>query len=478
MTGNQRQAIVIGGGLAGLATAVALAPRGFRVTVLESRDRLGGRAGSFRDAQGPRDADGSVPWVDACQHVSMGCCTNFDWFCRTIGVRGFLKPEPVLYFMTPDGRVSRFRADPWPAPLHLGRALAGAHYLSSVDKLRIGYGFAAMLRESSQADMPLADWLQRHGQTGRTVARFWGLVLVSALNETADNVGFKYARKVFVDGFLRHRDGFVVHLPTVPLNRFYGKELADWLDRHGARLRLQSRVKGLSLKQGRVDEVVLQDGSRLQADEYILATPFERAWELLPEPLRHEPAFVGIQSLSPSPITSVHCWFDRPVMSWPHLVLVDGVGHWIFNRGETNNGEYYLQVVTSASGQLRALGHEQVRKQIFDELRRLFPAVGQARLLRARVVTEQAATFRPVPGVDRFRPAQQTPVPNLSLAGDWTATEWPATMEGAVRSGLLAAEAVLKRHGHAERLLQPDLGVTTSAAAAELSRTAESHSVG
>src|SRR5262245_46363335 len=176
--------LVIGGGLAGLAAAVALAPRGFRVTVLESRQRLGGRAGSFADP-----ASGQL--TDTCQHVSMGCCTNFAHFCETVGTGRFLAPQPTLYFMTPDRRVSQFKADPWPAPLHLGRALASAHYLTAGEKLRVAWGLAAMLREPPDADPPLSEWLPRHRQTRRTIDRFWGVVLTSALNETVERAGFR-----------------------------------------------------------------------------------------------------------------------------------------------------------------------------------------------------------------------------------------------------------------------------------------------
>ena len=138
-------------------------------------------------------------------------------------------------------------------------------------------------------------------------------------------------------------------------------------------------------------------------------------------------------------------------------MLVDCLGQWVFNRGEPGPGEFYLQVVVSASRELRELGHEEVRRRIAAELARVFPAVGRAKLLRSRVVTEHTATFSAVPGVDRWRPSQETPIRNLFLAGDWTATGWPATMEGAVRSGYLAAEALLRRLGHPEPLLQPDL---------------------
>jgi len=444
--------LIIGGGLAGLAAAAALAPRGFRVTVLEARGRLGGRASSFTDA-----ASGQV--IDTCQHVSMGCCTNMDHFCRTVGIAALLRTQPCLYFMTPDRRVSTFRAGPWPAPFHLARSFLGAHFLSPGDKLRVSWGLICLRRERDAGDPPFLDWLNRHGQTTRTIDRFWGMVLTSALNETPDRIGLRYARKVFLDGFLRHRRGFEVVLPAVPLGRLYGEELLRWFDERGVRLVLNCAARALRVDGPRVRHVETRRGETFAADWYIAALPFDRLLGLLPGEVvaRHEP-FSGLRSLETSPITSVHLWFDRPVLDLPHVVLIDCVGQWVFNRGEAAPGEHYVQVVVSAARQFRGLGHDEVRRRIADELRRLFPAAASARLIRARVVTEQAATFSAVPGVDRWRPGQQSPLDNLFLAGDWTATGWPATMEGAVRSGYLAAEALLRRAGRpAEALIQPDL---------------------
>jgi squalene-associated FAD-dependent desaturase len=437
--------LIVGGGLAGLAAAVALAPRGYRVTVLEARPRLGGRASSFSDP-----ATGQL--VDACQHVSMGCCTNFAHFCRTIGVERFLEPQRTLWFRTPDRRTSTFRSDPWPAPFHLGRALAGAHYLTATDKLRIGWGMLQLLRESPEADPPALEWLKEHLQNARTIERFWGVVLTSALNETVERVGWKYARKVFVDGFLRHRDGFTVHVPTVPLGRFYGDELRGWLKTHSVELHENSGIKAVRSPRTNVRGqcVTLRDGTELIADDLLLAVPFDRVLDLLPADIATQPFFTRIVHLAPSPITSVHLWFNRDITPLPHVVLVDCVGQWVFNRG---NG--YVQVVVSASYDLKTRGRDTIESIIVAEMGRVFPH--SAELLRSKVVTEHAATFSAVPGVDAHRPTQATPIPHLFLAGDWTQTGWPATMEGAVRSGYLAAEAIFASHGRPETLVQPDL---------------------
>lgn len=438
-------AVVIGGGLAGLAAASALAPRGYRVTLLESRNRLGGRAGSFTDA-----ATGQV--IDACQHVSMGCCTNFAQFCKTVGVDHLLARQTTLYFMTPDCRVSRFGADRLPAPWHLGRTFATAHYLTVGEKLRIGWGLWRLMREPADSDLPFHDWLLKNRQTERTIERFWGLVLVSALNESVDRIGLRYARKVFRDGFVTHPRGFEVQVPTVPLDRLYGDELRAWFDRHGIEVRLNDAVREIVVEGDRVTAVHLRSGERMTADVYVSAIPFDRLLDLLPAALvEREAYFANLKRLEVSPITSVHLWWDRPIMRLPHVVLIDCLGQWVFNRGE------YIQVVVSAARPLRSLGREEVERRIVDEVRRLFPAARSASLVRSRVVTEHAATFSAVPGVDRWRPSQRSPIANLFVAGDWTATGWPATMEGAVRSGYLAVEAVLASTGRPAAIVQPGL---------------------
>jgi uncharacterized protein with NAD-binding domain and iron-sulfur cluster len=202
----------------------------------------------------------------------------------------------------------------------------------------------------------------------------------------------------------------------------------------------------------------LRSGVVENADVYVNAVPFDRLLALLPEEVtsRHD-YFTNLRKLEVSPITSVHLWFDRPITPLPHVMLVDCLGQWLFNRGEVRPGEHYLQIVVSAARPLRGEGGDEIRRRIHDELRELFPDAKSATLIRGRVVTEHAATFSAVPGVDRWRPPQESPISNLFVAGDWTLTGWPATMEGAVRSGSLAAEAILRRAGRSERVIQPDL---------------------
>jgi squalene-associated FAD-dependent desaturase len=429
---------VIGGGLAGLAAAVGLASRGVPVTVLEARDRLGGRASSFVDPE-------TGETLDNCQHVSMGCCTALARFCRTVGIDDRFRTADSLTFIDPQGRHSRLWAAPLPAPLHLAPAFARLKFLSLREKLLLARGLRrlARLRTHEIPEVSFGDWLRSQGQTPRLLSQFWEVVLVSALSETLDRIDIGHARKVFVDGFLRHREGWRVHLPTVPLDELYGTPVIAWLRRHGGRVELRSPVRRLHGSLARIEAVELRDGTIQPAGAVILAAPHHRLPAMLPEDVAAHPSLAGISRLESAPISSLHLVFDRPVLELPHAVLIGRLSQWVFQR----DGGVRCQVVMSASRPLEGLPQEQVRDQVLGELAEIFPGVREARLLHWRLVTERRAVFSATPGVDALRPIQQSPVPNLQLAGDWTATGWPATMEGAVRSGYLAAENVLRQRG-------------------------------
>jgi len=484
--------IIIGGGLAGLSAAAALAQRSLRVRVLESRPRFGGRASSFLD----RD---SGVTIDNCQHVSMGCCTNFEHFCNTLGISGLLKTQSTLNFIGPEGTVSRFSAGRWPAPLHLLSAFRGLDFFSRSERRQIQSGLRALCREQGTASHDsFAQWLRAHHQNERVVNRFWHVVLVSALSESLERISLSAGRKVFVDGFLANRRGWQVRIPVVPLNELYGQTLHRWFEQHNAVLQLKAGVHRLMIENGRVRAVELRNGERVAGDHFVLAVPHHRVRSLLPDGLRDDPVFAGIDELETAPISSVHLWFDRAITDLPHAVFVDRLSQWMFNRTglqchkgrplwrpggtpapasdrhkpagvspeadtsgspEAHPAEHYYQIVISASRELAGRSREEVVAQVLDELSSCWPETASARLLHSRLITEHRAVFSPLPGVGRLRPVQQTPIANLQLAGDWTATGWPATMESAVRSGYLAAENVLRQLGRFERLLQPDLRV-------------------
>lgn len=479
--------VIVGGGLAGLAAASCLVDRGVRITLLESRPRLGGRASSF-----PDPATGEL--VDNCQHVSMACCTNLADFCRKVGIADMLRREPELVFLGPDGSVSRFRAGFGPAPLHLAGSFLTARFLSPLDKLTIGCGLAALAWD--RADRPgesFAEWLARHRQTRGAIERFWAPVLVSALNERLEQMDVGHARKVFVDGFLRNRSGFQLELPLVPLGELYGRRLLEWLRLHEVDVRLTTGVRSVEPDEdGAIGGVVLRTGERLPADFVVLAVPFDRAGALLADSLHARlPTLAHARELRASPITGVHLWFDRAVCPFDHVVTPGRLIQWVFNHtaiqgrvapsgidparlndapnnphspadpvslpGDRRDAGQYLQLVISASYELLALDKIAIRDRVLAELAELWPAAREATLLRWWVVTEHGATFAVRPGVEALRPPQRTPVDGLFLAGDWTDTGWPATMEGAVRSGYLAAQEILTDLDRPTRLIRPDL---------------------
>ncbi len=472
--------VIVGGGLAGLATASALVDRGLQITIVESRPRLGGRASSFNDP-----ATGE--FVDNCQHVSMACCTNLADFCRRVGIDSMLRRERGLVFLGPDGRISRFRSGVWPAPFHLAGSFLAAKFLNAGDKIRVAYGLAILA--SARDDRPgesFADWLLRHRQNLRSINLFWAPVLVSALNERLEQMDVGHARKVFLDGFLRNRTGFQPEIPLVPLGELYGTRLASWLRDHDVGARLTTGVSAIELDHdGAVSGVVLRTGEEISADFVVLAVPFDRVLGLLPDRIRDRlPALAGLDAMRAAPITGIHFWFDRPVCPFDHVVTPGRLIHWVFNhtalhgRTEANTkvrglkkeenastteskpspGQgQYLQLVISASYDLLALDKVAIRNAVLADLAAIWPDARAAQLLRWWVVTEHGATFAVRPGVERLRPPQRTPIDGLFLAGDWTNTGWPATMEGAVRSGYLAAQGILSVLDRPTRLIRPGL---------------------
>ncbi len=466
--------VIVGGGLAGLACAAALVGRGLRITLLESRPRLGGRASSFTDP-----ATGEL--VDNCQHVSMACCTNLADFCRRVGIDSMIRRETELTFLSPDGRVSKFRAGRAPAPFHLAGSFLRSTMLTLGEKLRVVYGLASLtLSRDERAGEPLSDWLLRHGQSLRSINLFWAAILVSALNERLDQMDVGYARKVLIEGFLRNRLGFQPELPLVPLGELYGTRLETWLREQNVSVQMTTGVRWIDLDDEQsLRGVILRSGESLAADFVILAVPFDRVSSLIPENvLERLGALARIDALKPSPITGIHLWFDRAVCPFDHVVTPGRLIQWVFNhtaiqgrtaprfdRGDGPGSSFepftessqYLQLVISASYDLLELDKVAIRDAVLAELGEMWPAARAARLMRWWVVTEHGATFSIRPGVDAFRPPQRTPIDGLFLAGDWTDTGWPATMEGAVRSGYLAASGVLANLDRPTRLIRPGL---------------------
>ncbi len=447
--------VIIGGGLAGLAAAVGLASRGVACRILESRQKLGGRASSFIDPTNGEE-------LDNCQHVSMGCCTNFAHFIQTIGAERYFRREKSLTFIGPTGRSTVMSVAPLPAPLHLLPSMASLHWLSVSERLRLLLGLSSLLRTPSSRlrGVKLADWLEQHHQSPRICSGFWHLVLVSALSESLDRIDASYARKVLLDGFARNRTGWEVLIPTESLTRLNDELAAEHLISHGVAIARSTPIERLKIHQQLLSHITTRDGEEIPVEDVIVAIPSYRLSSLLEASHIDQTGWPDLSQIETAPIASVHLWFDRPLTTMPNAVLVDRLSQWMFNRstGPTQPGEpWYCQVVISASRDIESADQNAIVNQVADELRHTWPEARDSQLLRGRLVIERRAVFSATPGIDQLRPVQQSPINNLQLAGDWTQTGWPATMEGAVRSGYLAAENVLRRRGISGTILQPDL---------------------
>jgi zeta-carotene desaturase len=445
---------VVGGGLAGLAAGCSLADAGLEVTLFERRPYVGGRASSY-------EHPGTGEVVDNCQHVLLGCCTNLVRFYERLGVGDKIRWFSELTFIEPGGHASWLAPSFLPAPLHAGPAFLRARHLSLRDKMAIARALAAMLRplpEDSPEDF--LQWLRRHGQTERAINRFWKVVLVSALNEDLDRLSVRYAVQVFRESFLKSAAAGRMGVPSVPLSDLYSSAI-EYIRAHGGDSRLRAAVTAIRPQESSVT-ISSGNGDR-QFDFAVLAVPFQTAAGLLPAEAPAERLNADLKHFESSPITGIHLWFDREVTPLPHAVLLDRTIQWMFQKSKLQPGYReeskgsYLELVVSASKSLVPKSREEVLELALSELAEFFPAVKEARILKAAVIKEIYATYAILPDLDRYRPAAATLWPRLYLAGDWTASGWPATMEGAIRSGYLAAEALMQAAGSPRKFLAPDL---------------------
>ncbi len=404
--------VIVGGGLAGLAAGAALSSAGYEVDLYEARGFLGGRATSYPLPESTRV-------IDNCQHVLPACFVNLLDFYERLGVRDRIRFYDEFYCIEPGGRLSRLRSGLLP--------FLGLRFLSLGEKASVASAFRAIPRERQRSDLDritMLDWLREHRQPQRAVTRFWGQVLVSAINENLDSMAARHGLQVFWQGFLERPGAHRMGLSTVPLSELYGAAAGL----KNLRVHLREPVERLAVEPDRA---------------YVVAVPFERVPALVPE------LGIDVSGFSHSPITGIHLWFDRKVMDLPQATLLDRTIQWAFNKSDGR----YIQVVVSASRALLTMSKPDVVALAVRELGEFFPRVREARIEEAHVVKEVRATFSARPGLEALRPGPVTSIPNVFLAGDWTRTGWPATMEGAVRSGYLAAEALTTAAGRPKRFL-------------------------
>jgi squalene-associated FAD-dependent desaturase len=434
-----RRVAIVGGGLAGITAALQLADAGCEVVLLEGRPKLGGLTHSF-------ERDGR--WIDNGQHVFLRCCTSYLGLLDRLGVRDQVQLQSRLDVPVRSGQrggVGRIRRNRMPAPLHLGPALAKYRWLSLAERVAAVRGALAMGRvdrTAAETDaQSFGSWLAAHGQDARAVEALWELIGIATLNARADDASLAVAATVFQVGLLERSDAADIGWSLVPLQQLHGEAAARALTAAGVAVRLRARVRALDA----VDGAWAIEGERY--DDVVLAVPPSEAASLLPDDAVDLPAGWA-EALGSSPIVNAHVVFDRVVLDEPFVAGVDSPLQWVFDRtvqSGSNPAEQYIAVSMSAADELIDTPVTGLRDVLVPALRRLLPAAADARVKEFFVTRERHATFRPAPGTGRFRPDATTTRPGLHLAGAWTATGWPATMEGAVRSGQAAASSVLSR---------------------------------
>ncbi|MDQ1034893.1 squalene-associated FAD-dependent desaturase [Streptomyces sp. V3I8] len=440
-------AVVVGGGLAGTTSALALADAGVRVTLLEGRPRLGGLAFSFR-------RDGLT--VDNGQHVYLRCCTAYRWFLDRVGAAHLAPLQdrldvPVLDAAAKPGRrLGRIGRTALPVPLHLARSLATYPHLSLAERARVGRA-ALALKELDPADPALdtrsfGGWLAAHGQSDRAVEALWDLVGVATLNAVAGDASLGLAAMVFRTGLLSDPGAADIGWAHVPLGELHDRLARKALDSAGVRTEIRTRVTSVSRKEnGRWSVQV--PGRTLEADAVVLAVPQRETHGLLPEGALDAPG--RLLEIGTAPILNIHVVYDRKVLDAPFFAALGSPVQWVFDRTAASGLEegQYLALSQSAAQDEIDEPVAVLRERYLPELERLLPHTGRAEVRDFFVTRERTATFAPSPGVGRLRPGARTNAPGLYLAGAWTATGWPATMEGAVRSGVSAADAALHALG-------------------------------
>ena len=440
---------VLGGGLAGLSAARSLLERGYRVTLVEKRPFLGGRAFSFHDPQAGCE-------VDNGQHIFMGCCRYYLDLVRDLGTaeKSYLQRKLHAEVML-DGRSGVLYSTPSLGALHLLPALLRYPHLGLRDKVLALYAltlakFTRRARQARELDnQTFYQWLKRRGQTERAIDNLWNLIILPTLNDDIRNVNADMGLMILQEGLLNRPGDATIGYSRVGLTSLTGEPARRFLQERGATLLLGRALKSLVVNDSLVCDVELSDGTHVIADAYISALPFDVLMQVLPTDVAHDPFFSTIAGLEFSPIVGIHLWYDRPIMEQDFVAFLDSPVQWVFNKSliqgaEQEDGQYVC-ISVSEAWDFVGRPKEELRELFAREMERLFPRARGARIQRSLIVKQPEATFRCTPGVAQRRPSQVTPISNLLLAGEWTDTGWPSTMEGAVRSGVFAADALASR---------------------------------
>lgn len=439
----KKEVLIIGGGFSGLSAGVELSSRGYHVTVIERKGHLGGRAYSYKDP-----VSGSV--MDNGQHILMGCYHDTLAFLEKIGTRDRVRFQRNLAVDFAGIGVDpvRFQSLPLPNPFHLLMGFLFFRGLSLRDKWS-ALKLAKVFRRSS-LDLKALDqksipqWLGELGQTQQIQERFWNILTLAALNDRPEPSSAALLAAVLKEALFSGKKNACIGIPTVGLSDLYTEAARDYVEQRGGHFLMKSRVARVHFKGNEVQEVELDGGRRVGSDIFLVTVPFTALRKILPDDVLYgSPYFTNLSHLQVSPIVAINLWFDRPILHRPFVGFWGTRVHWLFNKGYVfKEGPSYLSLVISGAREELGMAAPQLTEIALQELGRIYPHVGQARLLRSMVTKEPEATMAPAVNASRFRPSQKTPYHNLFLAGDWTDTGLPATIESAVRSAKKAVELI------------------------------------
>jgi squalene-associated FAD-dependent desaturase len=446
--GARGHCVVIGGGLSGLSAACSLVDQGVSVTLLEKRPFLGGRAYSFTDTETGQD-------VDNGQHVYLGCCNAYTGFLKQLGVfeRTTLQQRLRIPVVDSAGKVGIFSGAPLlPAPLHLLPSFLRFPHLGLRDKIRAASAMLSIMRTDREKHRDALEaqtfgaWLDHHGQSERSRAVLWDLITLPVLNDSVNDVSAYMGIMAFQDGLLRGRNSANIGYSHVGLTELISDAAKDYITQRGGQVLSNRTATGIIVENGHATGV--DTGVEIIPTEAVVsAVPWDALPKLLPAELAADPFFTQSNGLEWAPIVGIHVWYDRPVMEEEFLATLDSPVQWVFNKsriqGLPGPGQY-LCVSISGAWEHAPMTKDALRAIFLPELERLFPKAASATVQQFIVVKQLAATFRCTPGAQVHRLPQRTPVDNFVLAGDWTQTGWPATMESAVRSGFLATAEVIR----------------------------------
>lgn len=438
---------IIGGGLAGLACGCELADAGHRVTVFERRPWTGGKAYSFVEPE-------TGETVDNGQHVFMACTTAYIAFLRRLGSLHLTRRQRRLRVAVFDGRGRRsdLAAAPLPPPLHLLPSFAIYRHLSLADRALVARGVAAIgrVRAGRRQDfdaMTFGDWLRREHQTEAVIRDFWDLIITPALNCRCDDASAAQALFVFQEGFLASAESAAIGVSAAGLSELHAAPAVSYIEARGGEVLGRAAIDGIDVRGGHVRALLTANGERMAFDAYVSALPPPQLLGVLPEDARAQPPFAWLAAMRMSPIVNLHLWYDRPVMDLDFAAFTGSDMQWVFNRsrisGAASDSGEHLVLSQSAAHRLAGLDKGELIDLLLPQLERALPRVRTGRLVRSTVIKELDATFVPAPGLRR--PGAETPIDNLFLAGAYTDTEWPATMESAVRSGIAAACSIVAK---------------------------------